>query len=64
MKIELDSWSEAEIDLILAKEVAGMLSEALYNEGLKHHSDVAYAVARNIDNALAWVEGGRIHGRD
>ena len=62
MKLELDNWSEAETDLLLAKEVLSMLSESLHHEGHKHESDVAYAVQRLIESGLNWIECGLVRG--
>ena len=62
MKLELENWSEAEIELINAREIASMLSQSLYTDGHKQDSDVAYAIARNIDSALSWIESGLIRG--
>ena len=62
MKIELDNWSEAEIDLISAKEVASMLCDNLHHDGHKHESDVAYSVQRLIESALCWIECGMVRG--
>ena len=59
IKIDLQAWSEAESDIISAKEIAAMLSHTLYTDGHKHEADVAYAIVRSIESALAWIEGGR-----
>ena len=59
IRIKLDAWSEAELDLIEAREIVGMLSSSLFNEGLKHESDVAFAVERRITSALKHIESGR-----
>ena len=59
IKIGWEEWSEAEFDLISAKEVASMLSTALHQNGHKHYSDVAFAIERSIESALVWIEGGR-----
>ena len=60
MKLDLENWSEAETDLILAREIASMLSENLYAEGHEHESQIAYAIIRNIDSALNWIESGLV----
>ena len=63
MKIELDAWSDAEIDLISAKAIAEMLSENLFNDG--HHareSEVAYSIIRLIESALEKIESGTKRG--
>ena len=59
LKVDLDSWSEAETDLNSAKEVIGMLSHQLFLEGNKQSSDVAYAAERLIESALSWIDSGR-----
>ena len=59
VKIGLEEWSEAEMDLMSAKEVASMLSTALHRDGHKHYSDVAFAIERSIESALVWIEGGK-----
>ena len=59
IKIELDSWNEAEIDLESAREIAGMLSHELYLENHKQYSSVAYAIERLIESAQTWIESGR-----
>jgi hypothetical protein len=60
MKIDLENWSEAEIDLIYAAAQAEMLGEMLFNEGRKHQSDVAFSVERSIQAALSWIESGKV----
>ena len=62
VKIELESWSDAELDLIGAAAVAGMLSTSLFNDGQKADSEVAYSVCRAIESALNHIECGRIRG--
>lgn len=59
MKLKLSAWSEAETDLILAKAIAEMLSENLFNEGhLARESEVAYCIIKLIESALEKIEAG------
>ena len=60
VKIELDAWSDAELDLIGAKAIAGQLSEILFSEGNKAGEEVALTVARLIESALTNIESGRV----
>ena len=60
IKFELDSWSDAELNLISAKAVAGMLETALYKDGNKADAEVAFAVYNLIEAAFASLEAGRI----
>ena len=60
VKFELDAWSDAELDLISARAVAGMLSERLFADGNKADEEVALAITRLIENALTILESGRI----
>ena len=64
MKIELDAWSEAEMDFYSALAVMYNLSETLHAEGNQQGHDVAYASVRLIESALAWVQGGIIRGEE
>ncbi len=57
---ELDSWSDAELDLISAKAVAGMLETALHKDGNKADAEVAFAIYNLIESAFACLEAGRI----
>ena len=60
VKFELDAWSEAELDIISDKAVAGNLCESLFQGGNKADSEVAYAIVRLLDSALASMESGRV----
>ncbi len=64
MKIEINSWHEAEMDEASAKAVIIALSELLYDEGLIHHHDTAYAAVRLLESHEAWIEGGRVRGEE
>ena len=61
MKVDLNNWSEAEMDLTAAKAIASQLSEALFHEGhLQQESDVAYTIVRLIESALGWIADGSL----
>ena len=60
VKFELDAWSDAELDLISARAVAGMLSERLFADGNKADEEVALAITILIEHALTILESGRI----
>jgi len=65
VKIKLDDWSDAELDLISAKSIASVLSEALFSEGYhREESEVAYAIHRLIESALEKIENGTKRDRD
>ena len=61
IKLDLDAWSEAELDLIGAKEIACCLSERLFNCDDKQGEQIAYAIARLIESALMHIETGRVN---
>ena len=63
VKIELDSWSSAELDLVGAKAIAGLLSERLYADGNKADEEVAFTISRLIESALMHVESGRVRSK-
>ena len=60
VKIETLAWSDAEFRIISAKAVAGMLSEAMFNEGNKGGEEVAYSIVLLLEDALASIESGKI----
>ena len=60
IKFELDSWSDAEMDLISAKAVAGALETQLYAAENKSDAELAYAIYRLIEHAIASLEAGMI----
>ena len=58
IKIKLNDWSDAELDLSEARVIASMLSTSLFNDGLKQESDIAFAIERRIEAALKHIESG------
>ena len=64
MKIELEAWSDAETDLLGAKDILGLLSHELHLEGHKQYSAIAYACERLIESALSSIDCGSIRGED
>lgn len=58
LKIKLEDWSEAELDLVSAKATIGMLSELLFIEENSSASEVAWGVERTINRALKRMEDG------
>ena len=62
VKIKLAAWSEAELDLISAKSIAGMLTENLFAEENKPASEVAWSIERLIESALEKIENGTKRG--
>ncbi len=55
---DLDSWSDAELDLISAKAAAGALETQLFHDGNKADAELAFAVYRLIENALVHLDSG------
>ena len=60
MKIDLDNWSEAEMDFISARAVLSVLNEAMFADGAdKVYQDAVWAAYRLIDSGLSWVDSGK-----
>jgi len=62
IKIDTMAWSDAELDIIAIRAIAGLLSHELHQEGHKQYSDVAYAIERLAESSLSSVESGMIRG--
>ena len=60
MKIDLDHWSEAEMDFTSARDVLSVLNEAMFADGAdKVYTGAVWAAYRLIDSGLGWVDSGK-----
>ncbi len=60
MKIDLDHWSDAELDLLGAQAVLSTLEEAMFADQTdKVYQDTVMGARRLIESALAWIECGK-----
>ena len=65
MKVDLDNWSEAEMDFIGARDVLSVLSEAMFADGAdKVYQGAVWAVYRLVDSGLSWVDCGKYPEKD
>jgi len=59
MKVDLDNWSDAELDFISAKAVLSVLGEVMHADGSdSDHKDTVFAAYRLIESGLSCVECG------